>query len=166
MKPSRVIELIGGILGLIAFFLPWITFIVGFSLFDIARASSQLGSAFSSSGLAWLEPIAGAVLLLFALLAANMGKSAHGISLVGALAGLGVVIYVYAQVQSALDSSLFHGVSATSLLGVGFWAAAIAFIAGLIGAIMGLREALAMEPLAPASAQSSALQQPPGSNQG
>lgn len=164
MKPSRVIELIGGCVAVLAFFLPWITFIISFSLFDVAKASPQLGSSFSGAGLAWLEPLAGAALLVFALLAGNMGKSAHGIGLVGALAGLGVVIYVYAQVQSALNGSFFQGVSATSLLGAGFWIAALAFIAGLVGAIMGLREAPAMAPLPPISGQIGTPPQPPMSS--
>ena len=114
MKPSRIIELMSGIVATLAFFLPWSSFIISFSLFDIAKAGPQLGTAFSSAGLAWIEPLAGVALLVFALLAGNMGKSAHGISLVGALAGLGVVIYVYALFQSALNNSSFQTLNVNS----------------------------------------------------
>jgi hypothetical protein len=145
MKTSRVLELVGGGLGLLAFFLPWISFIISISLFDLVRLASSFGQSqqlFSGQGLLiWLEPVAAGVLLLFALLAGSMGKGAHGLNLIASLAGLGFLIYIFISIQSSLsNSSVTSGVSATSLLGIGFWAAGIAFVLGLIGSIMSLGE--------------------------
>lgn len=146
MKSSRVLAMIGGGLGLLAFFLPWFSFfIISVSLYDLVNLANNLGQGqalFSGQGaLIWLEPIVSAALLLFALLAGSMGKSAHVLNLIAALVGLGGLVYIFAEIQSALsNSSVATGVSATSLLGIGFWAAGIAFLLGLIGAIMGMRE--------------------------
>ncbi len=148
MKPSRIMELIGGAVGAVAFFLPWFSYLViSFSLYDIIRLSdsaNQLGSSSSSNPytLGWIEPIAGVALLIFALAAGKMGKSAHILSLISSLAGLGVVLYFFIKLQSSLGSSTT--VSITSVLGIGFWVAVAAFLLGLVGAIKGMGEAPTM----------------------
>lgn len=146
MKPSRIMELIGGAVGAVAFFLPWFSYsVISFSLYDIVRlsdATSQIGSGSNNSNpyvFGWLDPIAGVALLVFALLAVKMGKSAHTLGLISSLAGLGVVIYYFVKLQGDLNGST--SVSITSILGIGFWIAGVAFIIGLIGAIKGLSEA-------------------------
>jgi len=143
MKPSRILALIGGLLAGVAFFLPIFSFF-GFSIsgFDIVRSTTnEVGDLSNQAFLYWLQPIAAIALIVFALLAANMGKAAHGINLVAALVGIGVLIYVFVRIQSSLSGSTFSGASAASFLGIGFWIAAAAFILGLVGAIMGLAEA-------------------------
>lgn len=150
MKRSSIFSLVGGTVGLLAFFLPFFSITIlgttlSISLFDLLRAANQtnLGSDLSGQlALGWVEPVAAAILILFALLAGKMGRSAHGLNLVGALVGLGFLIYVFAKLQSLLAdvSGPIAGLTPTSLLGIGFWAAGVAFILGLVGAIMGLGE--------------------------
>ncbi len=175
MKTSRVLALIGGGLGLLAFFLPWVSFLfVSISLYDIVKLAGNFGQSqalFNGQGaLIWLEPIVSGALLLFALLAGSMGKSAHILNLLAALVGLGGLVYIFAEIQSALSSSsVTTGTSATSLLGIGFWAAGLAFLLGLIGAIMGLKEQPAYTGVSAQPAympmQSGAMSQPPYPNQ-
>jgi serine/threonine protein kinase len=149
-KPARkksggwIFSVLGGLLAGIALFLPW------FSVFFTGSFAAPVSESFSlwtivneggsSYPLFWLEPIAAVVLILFAMLAVKVGKVAHRISILPALAGLGGATYFFFQIQSIFSDPGISGVTFTSSLEFGFWLAIGGFFLGLIGALIGLAQ--------------------------
>ncbi len=129
------LALIGGSLSLLAFFLPWVNFIIiNISLFSILTTYSQASNT-PGLWLGWLEPICAGGLILLALNAAKMGKKAHEWNLAASVVGLGLLIYVF-----VLLSDNPQGISPTSYLDIGYWLAGVGFVLGVVGAIKGQSE--------------------------
>lgn len=124
---------LGGCLGFIAYFLPWIAvaFIVGSSLASLAGNGSKVF---------YLELLAALALIVFGVLAPRLGKLAHAIIVFAALLGIAFLLHIFFQeffTAAALDqgSQQWGGFL---LLGIGFWLAAIGYIVALVGGIKGL----------------------------
>jgi len=144
---SRLFVLLGGLLGLVAFFLPWLADnLHTWSLFDLLQ---PVHSGFPDVPLGWLYPVSVLLLTLCAALAGKLGKAAYGVGLTGGLIGLGSIIYVYARYQAHLDLAVQPSPSAFASIQNGFYLAGLAVCVGLLGAIIGLnaRQTLAQNPL-------------------
>ncbi|HEY7123044.1 MAG TPA: protein kinase [Ktedonobacterales bacterium] len=123
---------VGGLVALLAFLLPWLTYSVnGFS-------QSVPGTQIVSGGrVNWfiLEPLCAGFLLLLGLLAGRARGFSAKVSLPIALIGMGTVISFMLYIPS-----VFRGSGISYSLGFGIWLALVGFGLGLAGAIRGLRE--------------------------
>src|SRR5437764_1119884 len=98
---SRLFVLLSGLVGLFAFFLPWLADnIHTVSLFDLLQ---PVHSGFPDVPFGWLYPVSALLLTLCAALAGKLGKAAYGVGLAGILIGLGSIISVYTRYQADLD---------------------------------------------------------------
>lgn len=161
MKTTSIMALVGGVASALAFFLPWYLFFSGMSLLSLADGSQKLSFTAALTGqpaLAWLELVAALVLIVAPLLAPTLGKTADIIVLVGALIGLGFVLYLFIDIVSAfgalkaappgtdpnfiaiLQSYVrpLTSIAGAVFLGVGFWLATVGYVTGLIAAIRAL----------------------------
>src|SRR5579885_2822943 len=113
MKPHSILLLFGGILGILAIFLPWYS-----NTYFIITVNATLLSYARNSVFLWAEPLAAVTMILIASFANKASKPIHILSLVCALVGLGCVAVVYSAELGA----------DTTYAGVGFWIAGAAFI--------------------------------------
>ena len=126
---------LGGCLGFIAFFLPWIAvaFIVGSNLATLAGNGAKVF---------YLELLAALALIVFGVLVPRLGRIANVLIVFAALLGIAFLLHIFFQeffTALALDkgSQQWGGFL---LLGLGFWLAAIGYIVALLGGLKGLRE--------------------------
>lgn len=144
---SRLFVLLGGLLGLSAFFLPWLADnLHTVSLFNLLQ---PVHSGFPDVPLGWLYPVSVLLLTLCAALAGKLGKAAYGVGLAEVLIGLGSIIYVYTRYQAHLDLAVQPSPSAFENTQNGFYLAGLASCVGLVGAIIGLNapQTLGQNPL-------------------
>lgn len=157
VKETSNTAILGGCLGLFAFILPWVAFVFilgGNSLLTILTnahpqvISIQLGNANNvvttqtPAIVAILELIAAVVILVFGILRAKMGGPAVIVTLAGSVLGVIALLITLIQTLSftfAYNSG-FDRFGGVLYLGLGFWFAAIAFIAVLVSSIRTIRE--------------------------
>ncbi len=143
MSSNRILVLVSGALGVVAFFLPWYLYANGVSMFDVARHALGLNFQDNFPGdflLAWLGLLAGIALIASAFLPAK--KVADILSLIGSVVGLLFVLSIFVTLLATIagGSTAFKGLNVVSVLGVGFWVAAVGFVVGLIGTLKGRKE--------------------------
>ncbi len=146
MRSSSLMILASGVVGIIAFFLPWHLVPGGLSLLGSAiGAGSASAQALFPGGiaLAWLEVLASAMLIASPFMASSSRKLSGRLALAGAALGLLLTLYVFvmALIAAIGGSEAVAGQNVFLLLGLGFWAALVGFIAGLLTALAGRREA-------------------------
>ena len=157
VKETSNTAILGGCLGLFAFVLPWVAFVFilgGSSLLTIlTNAHPQVVSIQLSNSknvvttqtpaiVAVLEVVAALVILVFGILRARLGRPAVIVILAGSVLGVIALLITVIQTLSftfAYNTGIdqFGGVL---YLGLGFWFAAIAFIAVLVNSTRTLRE--------------------------
>lgn len=127
--------ILGGCLGFIAYFLPWVAvaFILGSNLASLASGGSRVF---------FLELLAALALMVFGILVPRLGRIANALIVFCALLGVAFLLHIFFQeffTALALDqgSQQWGGFL---LLGVGFWLAVVGFILALTGGIKGLTE--------------------------
>jgi len=144
MPSSRILVLVSGAIGVVAFFLPWYLYANGVSLLSVATYTSGPNFKEVFPGeflLTWLEFVAGVALIVSAFLPAK--KVADNMSLIGAVVGLLFALYIFSTLLATIASgaTVFGGLNVLSVLGIGFWMAVVGFIAGLISTLKGRRAA-------------------------
>ncbi len=147
MRSSSILVLAGGVLGIVAFFLPWHLVPDGLSLLGSA---TQAGNASAQDlfpggiALAWLDVLAALILLVAPFLVSSSRKLADMLGLVGAALGLLLILYVFvtALIATTSGNAAAGGRNVFLVLGVGFWVALVGFLIGLFAALAGRREAV------------------------
>lgn len=157
VKETSNTAILGGCLGLFAFVLPWVAFVFilgGNSLLTILTnahpqvVSIQLGNSNNvvttqtPAIVAILELIAAVVILVFGILRAKLGGPAMIAILAGSVLGIIALLITLIQTLSftfTYDSG-FDRFGGVLYLGLGYWFAAIAFIAVLVSSIRAIRE--------------------------
>lgn len=148
-----IIALIGGIIGLIAFFaLPFVTafnFVSATApqLLSLAAQSNSSSSNGQAVFILWLAPILAGISVLIAALqfrstAQESSKRAAGgwliaLGILGAALYIGIAIYANSLLYNS-SSSGYNGPSLFSFLGAGFWLYILSMVGVIIGGAIGL----------------------------
>jgi hypothetical protein len=127
--------ILGGCLGFVSYFLPWVSvaFILGSNLSTLASNGARVF---------YLELLAALALLVFGVLVPRLGKLANALIVFASLVGVAFLLHIFFQeffTALAIDKGAQQW-GGFLLLGVGFWLAAVGFIASLVGGIKGLTQ--------------------------
>jgi hypothetical protein len=144
MKWSALLIVSGGMLAAVAFFLPFYLRDVGVSVFGpgVSLLEGMQDRGIAANLDLWCEPVGALLLIVFGGLAGKLGRLAVVGSLSGAVLGLTFLLLFFATlygVGHAFDSREGVGVELQSL-GSGYWLAAIGYVLGCIGVLLGWRD--------------------------